>query len=50
MNLPGRLALAAILLAGSVTALADGAEDTFNKLYAEDRKRVAATPSAADGR
>ena len=50
MNLPGRLALAAILLAGSVTALADGAEDTFNKLYAEDPKRVAATSAAADGR
>jgi formylglycine-generating enzyme required for sulfatase activity len=48
MNLPGRLGLAAILLAGSVTALADEAADTFNKLYGEDLKRVAATPLLAD--
>ena len=48
MNLPGRLALAAILLAGSVTALAEEAADTFNKRYGEDLNRVAATPSAAD--
>jgi len=48
MNLPGRLALAAILLAGSLPVLADEAADTFNKLYGEDLKRVAATPSPAD--
>jgi formylglycine-generating enzyme required for sulfatase activity len=48
MNLAGRLALAAILLAGSVTAATDEAADTFNKLYGEDLKRVAATPSPAD--
>jgi len=48
MNLPGRLALAAILLASSVPVAADEAADTFNKLYAEDLKRVAATPAPAD--
>ncbi|MBE3097053.1 MAG: hypothetical protein IMZ44_07970 [Planctomycetes bacterium] len=48
MNLPRGLALAAILLAGSVTVLADEAADTFNKLYGEDLKRVAATPLPAD--
>jgi formylglycine-generating enzyme required for sulfatase activity len=48
MNLPGRLALAAILLASSVTVLADEAADTFNKLYGEDLKRVAATSLSAD--
>ncbi|MCX5675129.1 MAG: hypothetical protein NTX87_08980, partial [Planctomycetota bacterium] len=48
MNLPGRLALAAVLLASSVNVLADEAADTFNKLYGEDLKRVAATPSPAD--
>jgi formylglycine-generating enzyme required for sulfatase activity len=49
MNLPGRLALAAVLLlAGWLPALADEAADTFNKLYGEDLKRVAATPSPAD--
>ncbi len=42
------LALAAILLACPLVALADEAADTFDKLYGEDLKRVAATPSAAD--
>jgi formylglycine-generating enzyme required for sulfatase activity len=48
MNFARHLALAAILLAGSVPVAADEAADTFNKLYAEDLKRVAATPSPAD--
>ena len=48
MNLPGRLALGAILLASSLPVAADEAADTFNKLYAEDLKRVAATPAPAD--
>ncbi|MCX5677393.1 MAG: formylglycine-generating enzyme family protein [Planctomycetota bacterium] len=48
MNLPGRLALGAILLASSLPVAADEAADTFNKLYAEDLKRVAATPLPAD--
>jgi formylglycine-generating enzyme required for sulfatase activity len=48
MNLAGRLALAAILLAGSVAAATDEAADTFNKLYGEDLNRVAATPLPAD--
>ncbi|MCX5685514.1 MAG: hypothetical protein NT049_17800 [Planctomycetota bacterium] len=42
------LALAAILLAGSVAAWADEAADTFNKLFGEDLKRVEATPTPAD--
>jgi formylglycine-generating enzyme required for sulfatase activity len=48
MNVLCRLALAAILLAGSLPALADEAADTFNKLYGDDLKRVAATPLPAD--
>jgi len=48
MNLPGRLVLAAILLGGSVTVLADEAADTFNQRYGEDLNRVAATPVPAD--
>jgi len=48
MNLPGRLALAAILLASSLPVLADEATDTFNKLYGDDLKRVAASPLPAD--
>jgi len=48
MNLPSCLALWAVLLAGSLPALADEAADTFNKLYGEDLKRVAATPPPAD--
>ena len=48
MNLSRRLVLAAILLAISVPVLADEAADTFNKLYGEDLKRVAATPLPAD--
>jgi len=48
MNLPGRLASAAILLASSLPVLAGEAADTFNKIYGEDLQRVAATPSPAD--
>jgi formylglycine-generating enzyme required for sulfatase activity len=48
MNFARRLALAAILLAGSLPVMADEAADTFNKLYGDDLKRVAATPSPAD--
>jgi len=44
----GRLAPAAILLASWLPVLADEAADTFNKLYGEDLKRVAATPFPAD--
>ncbi len=48
MRLVACWALTAILLACPLVVLADEAEDTFNKLYEEDLKRVAATPSAAD--
>jgi formylglycine-generating enzyme required for sulfatase activity len=48
MNLPGRLTLAAVLLAGSLPVLADEAADTFNKLYGQDLRRVVATPQPAD--
>jgi formylglycine-generating enzyme required for sulfatase activity len=48
MNFARPLALTAILLAGSAAAWADEAADTFNKLYGEDLKRVAATPLPAD--
>jgi len=48
MSLPGRLALAAVLLAIPLPVLADEAADAFDKLYGEDLKRVAATPQAAD--
>jgi len=41
-------AVTATLLACPLVALADEAADTFDKLYGEDIKRVAATPSAAD--
>jgi len=41
-------ALTAILLACPLVVLADEAADTFNKLYGDDLKRVAATPSPAD--
>jgi formylglycine-generating enzyme required for sulfatase activity len=40
--------MAAILLASSAAAWADEAADTFNKLYGDDVKRVAATPATAD--
>ncbi len=43
-----RLVAAAILLLSVVPALADEAADTFDKLYGDDLKRVAATPAAAD--
>ncbi|MCX5648796.1 MAG: hypothetical protein NTX40_06840, partial [Planctomycetota bacterium] len=49
MNLSCRLAAAAaILLASSLPVLAGEAADTFNKIYGEDLKRVAATPLPAD--
>jgi formylglycine-generating enzyme required for sulfatase activity len=48
MNLLACWALTAILLACPLVVLADEAADTFNKLYGEDLKRVAATPWAAD--
>ena len=48
MDFLGRLLMAAILLAGSLLVLADEAADTFNKLYGEDLRRVAATPLPAD--
>jgi len=48
MNLRACSALTAILLACPLVAVADEAADTFNKLYGEDLKRVAATPSPAD--
>jgi formylglycine-generating enzyme required for sulfatase activity len=48
MNFARHLALAAVLLASSLLVAADEAADTFNKLYGEDLKRVAATPSPAD--
>jgi len=41
-------ALTAVLLACPLVVLADEAADTFNKLYGEDLKRVAATPATAD--
>jgi formylglycine-generating enzyme required for sulfatase activity len=41
-------ALTAILLACPLVLLAEESADTFNKLYADDLKRVAATPSPAD--
>jgi formylglycine-generating enzyme required for sulfatase activity len=41
-------ALIAILLACPLVVLADEAADTFNKLYGDDLKRVAATPLPAD--
>jgi formylglycine-generating enzyme required for sulfatase activity len=43
-----RLVAASLVLLSTIPILADQAEDTFNKLYEEDLKRVAATPSAAD--
>jgi len=42
MSLPGCLALAAVVLAGSLPVVADEAADTFNKFYGEHLKRVAA--------
>jgi formylglycine-generating enzyme required for sulfatase activity len=48
MSVPVRLAFLAFLLLGCVCAIADEAADTFNKLYGDDLKRVAATPSNAD--
>jgi len=48
MKLLACWALIAILLACPLVLLADEAADTFNKLYGEDLKRVAATPSPAD--
>jgi len=47
MRLLACRALTAILLACPLVALADEAEDAFNKLYEEDLKRVAATPMQA---
>ncbi len=43
-----RLVAAAVLLLGVIPAFADEAADTFNELYGEDLKRVAATPAVAD--
>jgi len=48
MSVPVRLAFAVLLVVGPVPAFADEAADTFNKLYGEDLKRVAATPLPAD--
>jgi formylglycine-generating enzyme required for sulfatase activity len=48
VNLRACLALTAILLACPLVVLAEESADTFNKLYADDLKRVAATPSPAD--
>ena len=48
MKLLACWALIAILLACPLVLLADEAADTFNKLYGDDLKRVAATPSPAD--
>ncbi|MCX5677392.1 MAG: formylglycine-generating enzyme family protein [Planctomycetota bacterium] len=48
MKLLACWALTAILLACPLVVLADEAADTFNKLYGEDLKRIAATPSPAD--
>ena len=48
MNFARRLALATILLASSVPVAADEAADTFNKLYGDGLKRVAATPATDD--
>ena len=48
MSVPVRLAFAVLLLVGPVLTFADEAADTFDKLYGEDLKRVAATPSTAD--
>ena len=48
MNLRACLVLTAVLLACPPLVLADEAADTFNKLYGDDIKRVAATPSLAD--
>jgi uncharacterized membrane protein YdfJ with MMPL/SSD domain len=48
MNLLACWAVTAILLACPLVVLADEAADTFNRLYGDDLKRVAATPSAAD--
>ena len=48
MSVPVRLAFAVLLLVGPVRAFADEAADTFNQLYAEDLRRVAATPSDDD--
>ena len=48
MNLRACSALTAVLLACPLVVLADEAADTFNKLYGDDLKRVAATPSPAD--
>jgi len=48
MKLLACWALSAILLACPLVVLADEAADTFNKLYGEDLKRVAATSSPAD--
>jgi len=47
MNLTACTALTAILLVCPLVVLADEAADTFNKLYGEDLKRVAATPPPA---
>ena len=48
MNLPVCWVVTAALLVCPLVALADEATDTFNKLYGDDLKRVAATPSPAD--
>jgi len=48
VNLRACSALTAVLLACPLVVLADEAADTFNKLYGDDLKRVAATPSPAD--
>ena len=43
-----RLVAAGLVLLSTIPALADEAADTFNQLYGEDLKRVAATRSADD--
>jgi len=48
MKVLSGLVLVAVLLICPRVVLADEAADTFNKLYGEDLKRVAATPSPAD--
>jgi formylglycine-generating enzyme required for sulfatase activity len=48
MNLPCRLASAALILASSLPVLAGEAQDAFNQVYGDDLKRVLATPAAAD--
>jgi formylglycine-generating enzyme required for sulfatase activity len=48
MNLHAFSVLTVIVLACPLVAVADEAADTFSKLYGDDLKRVAASPSPAD--